>query len=55
MPYERSDYPALPPKERARTADYLDVFDETPISTVARMLVMQCAYVRLPTSHIRRG
>ncbi|EPS93980.1 hypothetical protein FOMPIDRAFT_1033527 [Fomitopsis schrenkii] len=43
VPYERSDYPALPPKERARTADYLDVFDETPISTVARMLVMQCA------------
>ncbi|KAI0717651.1 fatty acid desaturase-domain-containing protein [Fomitopsis betulina] len=43
VPYERSDYPALPPKARARTADYLEVLDETPLLTVARMLVMQCA------------
>ena len=43
VPYERNEYPALPPKARASTADYLEVFDETPILTVARMLVMQCA------------
>ncbi|KAH9924159.1 fatty acid desaturase-domain-containing protein [Fomitopsis serialis] len=42
VPYERNDYP-LPPKERASTADYLEMFDETPILTVARMLVMQGA------------
>ncbi|KZT66588.1 delta-12-fatty acid desaturase [Daedalea quercina L-15889] len=42
VPYERNEYP-LPPKERASTADYLEVFDETPILTMGRMLVMQGA------------
>ncbi|KAI0732229.1 hypothetical protein C8Q72DRAFT_882663 [Fomitopsis betulina] len=32
VPYEHSGYPALPPKVRARTMDYLE------------MLVMQCAW-----------
>ncbi|TFY69825.1 hypothetical protein EVJ58_g181 [Rhodofomes roseus] len=40
VPYERSDYP-LPPKEKAKSVDYLEVFDETPILTLGRMLVMQ--------------
>jgi len=42
VPYERNEYP-LPPKEKASTADYLEMLDETPILTVARMLVMQGA------------
>ena len=46
-PYEHSGYPALPPKVRARTMDYLEVLDETPLLTVVQMLVMQCAYVCL--------
>ncbi|KAI0937592.1 hypothetical protein AcV5_000391 [Taiwanofungus camphoratus] len=42
VPYER-DYYKLPPRENATTADYLEVLDETPILTLARMLVMQGA------------
>ncbi|KAI0729087.1 hypothetical protein C8Q72DRAFT_884773 [Fomitopsis betulina] len=42
VPYERSNYPTLSPKARARTADYLEVLDEIPLLTVAQMLVMQC-------------
>lgn len=45
--YERSDYPALSLKVRARTADYLEVLDETPLLTVVWMLIMQCMYVHL--------
>ncbi|CCM00809.1 uncharacterized protein FIBRA_02851 [Fibroporia radiculosa] len=41
VPYERSYY-QLPPKERATTADYLEVLDETPILTMGRLLIMQC-------------
>ncbi|KAI0721459.1 hypothetical protein C8Q72DRAFT_890356 [Fomitopsis betulina] len=44
VPYEHSGYPALPPKVRARTMDYLEVLDETPLLTVVQMLVMQCAW-----------
>ncbi|OSX63288.1 hypothetical protein POSPLADRAFT_1168809 [Postia placenta MAD-698-R-SB12] len=40
VPYERSYY-NLPPREKATTADYLEVLDETPILTLGRLLVMQ--------------
>jgi len=40
VPYVRSDF-KLPPQERARRADYAEVFDDTPIMTLARLLVMQ--------------
>ncbi|KAI0076538.1 hypothetical protein K474DRAFT_1597790 [Panus rudis PR-1116 ss-1] len=40
VPYLRSDF-KLPPQERARRADYAEVFEETPIMTLGRMLVMQ--------------
>ncbi|KAI0732738.1 hypothetical protein C8Q72DRAFT_745343, partial [Fomitopsis betulina] len=45
--YERSDYPALSPKVRAHTTDYLEVLDETPLLTVVWMLIMQCMYIHL--------
>ncbi|KZT10498.1 uncharacterized protein LAESUDRAFT_427677 [Laetiporus sulphureus 93-53] len=40
VPYDRKDY-KLPSRENATTADYLEVFDETPFLTLGRMLVMQ--------------
>ncbi|KAK7678671.1 hypothetical protein QCA50_018252 [Cerrena zonata] len=40
VPYLRSDF-KLPPQERARRADYAEVFDETPIMTVVRLFIMQ--------------
>lgn len=40
VPYERSDY-ALPPADQATTFDYHEVFEETPIYTLSRMLIMQ--------------
>ncbi|EMD31908.1 hypothetical protein CERSUDRAFT_109092 [Gelatoporia subvermispora B] len=40
VPHLRSDY-KLPPKERSRTADYAEVFEETPFFTLARIIFMQ--------------
>ncbi|KAL4260648.1 Fatty acid desaturase [Pleurotus pulmonarius] len=40
VPYTRSDY-KLPPKEQARKFDYAEVFEETPIYTLSKMLIMQ--------------
>lgn len=40
MPHLRSHY-KLPPKERATTADYAEVLEETPLFTMVRMFVMQ--------------
>lgn len=40
VPHLRSQY-NLPPKERATTADYAEVFEETPLFTAVRMFVMQ--------------
>ncbi|KAK0465151.1 fatty acid desaturase-domain-containing protein [Desarmillaria tabescens] len=40
VPYLRSDY-GLPSKEKARQFDYDEVFEETPIYTLSRMLIMQ--------------
>ena len=40
VPHLLSHY-KLPPPERSRTADYAEVFEETPIMTLFRMLVMQ--------------
>ncbi|OBZ77389.1 putative alpha-L-arabinofuranosidase A [Grifola frondosa] len=40
VPQLRSDH-KLPPKERACTADYLEVLDETPFLTLVRMVLMQ--------------
>ncbi|KAK0233209.1 fatty acid desaturase-domain-containing protein [Armillaria fumosa] len=40
VPYLRSDY-GLPSKAKARQFDYDEVFEETPIYTLSRMLIMQ--------------
>ncbi|KAI0777743.1 fatty acid desaturase-domain-containing protein [Trametes elegans] len=40
VPHLRSHY-KLPPKERATTADYAEVLEETPLFTMVRMFVMQ--------------
>ncbi|THH17323.1 hypothetical protein EW146_g3466 [Bondarzewia mesenterica] len=40
VPHFRTDY-NLPPLEKARRADYAEVFEETPIWTLARVLIMQ--------------
>ncbi|KAK0478475.1 fatty acid desaturase-domain-containing protein [Armillaria novae-zelandiae] len=40
VPYQRSDF-GLPSKEKARQFDYDEVFEETPIYTLSRMLIMQ--------------
>lgn len=40
VPYTRSEY-NLPDEKKATTADYAAVFEETPLVTLARMLVMQ--------------
>lgn len=57
VPSFRSDY-KLPPKERASTADYLEVFEETPIFTLCRMLFMQAwsvSYIILFDNSINEG
>jgi len=40
VPQLRSDY-GLPAQENARKADYAEVFEETPIWTLSRVLIMQ--------------
>lgn len=40
VPHLRGHY-KLPPQERATRADYAEVFDETPIMTLFRLIVMQ--------------
>ncbi|KAL7284144.1 hypothetical protein ACG7TL_001425 [Trametes sanguinea] len=40
VPHLRSHY-KLPPKERASTADYAEVLEETPLFTMVRLFVMQ--------------
>lgn len=40
VPRTRSDF-GLPPESTARLVDYHELFEETPIYTVARMLLMQ--------------
>lgn len=40
IPHYRRDY-NLPPREKAKKADYAEVFEETPIWTLARVLIMQ--------------
>ncbi|KAK0506111.1 fatty acid desaturase-domain-containing protein [Armillaria luteobubalina] len=40
VPYLRSDF-GLPSKAKARQFDYDEVFEETPIYTLSRMLIMQ--------------
>ena len=40
VPYTRSDY-KLPPKGHAHRFDYAEVFEETPIYTLGKMLIMQ--------------
>ncbi|KAJ7598612.1 fatty acid desaturase-domain-containing protein [Mycena floridula] len=40
VPYTRSEY-KLPPQESCKPFDYAEVFEETPIFTMGRMLIMQ--------------
>ncbi|KZV76590.1 delta-12 fatty acid desaturase protein [Peniophora sp. CONT] len=40
VPYHRDDF-GLPPKKEARRADYAEVFEETPLFTLLRVLIMQ--------------
>ncbi|RDB16067.1 Delta(12) fatty acid desaturase [Hypsizygus marmoreus] len=40
VPYTRSEY-NLPPEDKATKFDYAEVFEETPIYTLGRMLIMQ--------------
>lgn len=40
VPYTRTDY-KLPPQQVAKGFDYAEVFEETPIYTMGRMLIMQ--------------
>jgi hypothetical protein len=40
VPRTRTDY-GLPRESSATLSDYLDIFEETPIYTLFRMLVMQ--------------
>jgi hypothetical protein len=40
VPRTRSDY-GLPPASQARAVDYHEIFEETPIYTLLRMLFMQ--------------
>jgi hypothetical protein len=44
VPYTRKDF-NLPDAKKARKSDYADVFEETPIFTFGRMLIMQGMYV----------
>jgi len=40
VPRTRSDY-KLPPASSAHITDYHDIFEETPIYTLVRMIIMQ--------------
>jgi hypothetical protein len=40
VPYTRSDY-KLPEAMKAMKADYAEVFEETPLVTLTRMIIMQ--------------
>ncbi|KAL0958240.1 hypothetical protein HGRIS_000396 [Hohenbuehelia grisea] len=40
VPYTRSEY-ALPDKKLAHQADYAEIFEETPIATLGRVMIMQ--------------
>lgn len=40
IPHLRSEY-GLPPEKTARRIDYLEMFEETPIMTFGRLLIMQ--------------
>ncbi|KAL1748785.1 fatty acid desaturase-domain-containing protein [Schizophyllum fasciatum] len=40
VPYDRSDFD-LPPDGKATAFDYAEIFEETPIMTLGRMLIMQ--------------
>lgn len=44
MPYHRDDY-NLPPNKKAHGVDYAEVFEETPLLTLFRVLVMQGLWV----------
>jgi hypothetical protein len=44
VPYLRSEY-NLPDEKKATKADYAEIFEETPIFTFARMLIMQGLWV----------
>ncbi|KAL4253025.1 Fatty acid desaturase [Abortiporus biennis] len=41
VPPDRKEFTKLPPKERATTADYAEVLDETPIMSLVRLFIMQ--------------
>ena len=49
VPSTRKDY-KLPTKERATHADYAEVFEETPIWTLSKLIFMQAWYVLLARS-----
>lgn len=51
IPHYRRDY-NLPPREKAKKADYAEVFEETPIWTLARVLIMQGLCVSRSISEI---
>jgi hypothetical protein len=40
VPYTRTDY-KLPEATKATKADYAEVFEETPLLTLTRMVIMQ--------------
>ena len=44
VPYHRDDF-NLPPRKEARKADYAEIFEETPLFTLLRVLIMQGLYV----------
>ena len=44
VPYLRSYY-RLPSPSRATKVDYADMFDETPIVSLFRIVIMQLLYV----------
>lgn len=50
VPHLRSDF-KLPPEQRATTADYAEVFEETPLFTAVRMFVMQAMCVFSGRAH----
>ena len=44
VPYHRDDF-NLPPRKEAHKADYAEIFEETPLFTLLRVLIMQGLYV----------
>ncbi len=44
VPYTRTAY-NLPDKKSAKRMDYSEAFEETPITTVCRLLIQQFLYV----------